>query len=140
MIERDRTNLRRLNHLVLEAMFILKIQFQGLIQILHCLPFRFAETRNIDVQALRDEVLSLFPNDEVEWRRCHSTYSISHRLGEVHSIATSNQSFFVLLFAWLVCRLLPTYAPRELLTAQSVGVKVLSFVIAMLGLSLLAIG
>jgi len=34
----------------------------------------------------------------------------------------------------------PRYAPRELLTAQSVQVKLTSFVIVFVGLSLLAVG
>lgn len=56
------------------------------------------------------------------------------------SIASSGQPFFVILFAWITTQILPRYAPRELLTAQSIGVKVLSFAIATAGLSLLARG
>ena len=48
------------------------------------------------------------------------------------------QPFFVMFFAWLVVRFTPTYAPRELLTAQSVSVKLTSFAIVFLGLALLA--
>jgi len=49
------------------------------------------------------------------------------------------QPFFVILFAWLLFRRVPRFAPRELLTLQSVQVKIISFAIVFMGLALLAI-
>lgn len=55
------------------------------------------------------------------------------------SIVGNVQPFFVIGQSWLIAKALPRYAPRELLTAQSVGVKLTAFTIVFLGLSLLAI-
>src|SRR3989344_3025148 len=43
------------------------------------------------------------------------------------SIVGNVQPFIVLLLAWLLCRVAPSCPPRELLTQQSVGVKLISF-------------
>lgn len=56
------------------------------------------------------------------------------------SIVTNIQPFIVIGLAWLFVRLLPLRAPRELLTVQSVRVKILSFSIVFGGLALLAVG
>jgi drug/metabolite transporter (DMT)-like permease len=54
------------------------------------------------------------------------------------SIVGNVQPFIVLLFAWLLYHFAPSYAPRELLTAQSVQVKLVSFTVVFVGLALLA--
>jgi drug/metabolite transporter (DMT)-like permease len=56
------------------------------------------------------------------------------------SIVGNVQPFFVILQAWLITLLLPRFAPRELLTAQSVQVKLVSFIVVFGGLSLLTLG
>jgi drug/metabolite transporter (DMT)-like permease len=56
------------------------------------------------------------------------------------SIIGNAQPFFTILIASLLLAFSPTYAPRELLTAQSVSVKLTSFGIVFLGLALLAVG
>lgn len=63
-------------------------------------------------------------------------------VGPVSLVSTvSNvQPFVILIFAWFAYRLVPSAAPRELLTAQSVQVKLVSFSIVFLGLILLARG
>lgn len=54
------------------------------------------------------------------------------------SVAGNAQPFFVLALAWILWRLLPRYASRELFTAQSVFVKVVSFLIVFVGMAYLA--
>jgi len=54
------------------------------------------------------------------------------------SIASNVQPFFVMALAWLLWRLRPAYASRELFTWQTVRVKLLSFAIVFVGLALLA--
>ena len=56
------------------------------------------------------------------------------------SIVGNVQPFFVIGQSWLIAKALPRYAPRELLTAQSVGVKLTSFAVVFVGLALLAMG
>jgi len=56
------------------------------------------------------------------------------------SITFSSQPFLVIIIAWMFMRFIPTYAPRELLSVQSVQVKLISFLVVFTGLSLLAIG
>lgn len=55
------------------------------------------------------------------------------------SITQNGQPFFLVLFAWIATRITPKYAPKELLTTQSIGIKILSFCITFAGLSLLVI-
>ena len=55
------------------------------------------------------------------------------------SITSNIQPFVVLFLAWLLWRLVPSYASKELLTLQSVRVKIVSFVIVFAGLALLVI-
>jgi drug/metabolite transporter (DMT)-like permease len=55
------------------------------------------------------------------------------------SIVSNVQPFCTIFMAWLMVSLVPRYAPRELLTVQSVQVKIVSFVIVFVGLGLLAI-
>lgn len=54
-------------------------------------------------------------------------------------IAENGQPFFLIFFAWIALRLFPRYAPKEIVTAQTVGVKIISFTIVFIGLSLLVI-
>jgi drug/metabolite transporter (DMT)-like permease len=56
------------------------------------------------------------------------------------SVAANVQPFFTILFASFLFCLFPRYAPRELLTAQSVQVKLCSFAIVFIGLGMLAVG
>lgn len=54
-------------------------------------------------------------------------------------MAENGQPFFLIAFAWIATLLCPKYAPREILTSQSVGIKLVSFLIVFTGLGLLAI-
>jgi len=49
------------------------------------------------------------------------------------------QPFFVIFFAWMLTKLVPSKAPKELLTRQSVQIKLISFIIVFFGLALLAL-
>jgi uncharacterized membrane protein len=69
-----------------------------------------------------------------------SILSFKHGLLSLATIASNIQPFFVIFQAWLLSLCLPRYAPRELLTAQSVQVKLMSFVVVFVGLVMLAIG
>jgi len=60
--------------------------------------------------------------------------------GFAEGIVGNVQPFFVIGQSWLIAKALPRYAPRELLTAQSVGVKLTSFAVVFVGLALLAMG
>lgn len=53
------------------------------------------------------------------------------------SIVNNLLPFAVILFAWLLYRFAPHFAPREVLTAQSLWVKICSFGIIFCGLALL---
>ncbi len=55
------------------------------------------------------------------------------------SIISNIQPFLVVFSAWILWKFLPKIASRELLTAQSVGVKIVSFAVVFAGLALLAI-
>ena len=55
-------------------------------------------------------------------------------------MAENIQPFIVIFFAFIATRLFPKYAPRELLTTQSVQVKLVSFCIVFVGLALLTVG
>ncbi|PIQ75684.1 hypothetical protein COU78_03055 [Candidatus Peregrinibacteria bacterium CG10_big_fil_rev_8_21_14_0_10_49_24] len=55
-------------------------------------------------------------------------------------IAENGQPFFLIAFAWVATLFSPTYAPREILTSQSVSIKLFSFLIVFTGLTLLAVG
>jgi hypothetical protein len=49
------------------------------------------------------------------------------------------QPFFVLFLAWICTLFIPSLAPKELLTSQSLVAKISSFTIVFAGLALLAI-
>ncbi|NOS68282.1 MAG: EamA family transporter [Candidatus Peribacteraceae bacterium] len=55
------------------------------------------------------------------------------------SVISNVQPFFILLVAWIFWKVLPAFAPRELLTRQAVSVKIVSFLIVFAGLALLAL-
>jgi|GEM_PF-702106 drug/metabolite transporter (DMT)-like permease len=55
-------------------------------------------------------------------------------------MAENIQPFIVMFFAWFAARLVPKYAPRELLTTQSIYVKLTTFVMVFVGLGLLSVG
>ena len=54
-------------------------------------------------------------------------------------IVTNIQPFIIILLSLLFYSLLPHKAPKELLTAQSLKVKLVSFLIVFTGLALLAL-
>lgn len=55
------------------------------------------------------------------------------------SVISNVQPFLVLLLAWILWKLLPGSASKELLTKQSVRVKVVSFLVVLAGLGLLTV-
>lgn len=55
------------------------------------------------------------------------------------SVVGNAQPFIVLFFAWVLVKVAPMVAPKELLTKQSVLVKILSFTIVFSGLALIAL-
>ncbi|HLD08385.1 MAG TPA: EamA family transporter [Candidatus Peribacterales bacterium] len=55
------------------------------------------------------------------------------------SIVSNMKPVVVISLAWLLTRFSPNFAPRELLTAQSVHIKLLSFSILFVGLALLVV-
>lgn len=65
----------------------------------------------------------------------------AYKLGDASlvGIAENGQPFFLMLFAWIATQISPKYAPKEILTAQSTGVKIATFLIVFTGLGLLVI-
>lgn len=55
------------------------------------------------------------------------------------SVVGNVQPFFVLFFGWMLWKILPHFASKEILTAQSLAVKLLSFCIVFAGLALIAL-
>jgi small multidrug resistance pump len=55
------------------------------------------------------------------------------------SVVGNLQPFVVLFLAWVIWRLVPRYASRELLDSQSVRVKLISFSVVFVGMVLLAV-
>ncbi|PIR53541.1 hypothetical protein COU76_00660 [Candidatus Peregrinibacteria bacterium CG10_big_fil_rev_8_21_14_0_10_49_10] len=55
------------------------------------------------------------------------------------AIAGNVQPFFVILFVWLLSKSRSTHVPKELLTRQSVQVKLVSFTLMLVGLGLLIV-
>ena len=68
--------------------------------------------------------------------------TIAFKIGLVSlvSMTENAQPFIAIFLAWIVSRIMPSIAPRELLTAQSVQIKIVSFIIVFTGLALLALG
>lgn len=66
---------------------------------------------------------------------------MAYRLGPLSLVAIVGnlQIFLVMLFAYLLNVLPTTHVPKELLTKQSVSIKLLSFTIAFVGLSLMVL-
>jgi hypothetical protein len=60
-------------------------------------------------------------------------------LASLVAVTENMQPFCVIFLAWLVAFLVPKCAPRELLTIQSVQVKLVSFLIVFVGLGLLSV-
>lgn len=54
------------------------------------------------------------------------------------AIISNAQPFFVLFFAWMALLFFPRFAPREILSRQSVSLKILCFCIVFSGLALIA--
>lgn len=54
-------------------------------------------------------------------------------------VVSNVQPFFILFLAWLFWKIAPSAAPRELLTAQALWVKITAFLIVFCGLALLAL-
>lgn len=65
------------------------------------------------------------------------TYAYHIGLSALVSTIGNIQPFIVIALAWLLARMVPRYAPRELLTQQSIRSKLVSFLIVFCGLSLL---
>ncbi len=57
----------------------------------------------------------------------------------IGSVVSNVQPFFVLFAAWMLWKIAPSFAPRELFTRQAVSVKIISFLIVFSGLALLAL-
>ena len=55
------------------------------------------------------------------------------------SVVSNVQPFFILFVAWLLWKIAPRFAPRELLNRQALSVKIVSFLIVFAGLTLLAL-
>ena len=55
------------------------------------------------------------------------------------SVVSNIQPFIVIALAWLTAHLVPSHAPRELISARSVYVKLVSFAVVFVGLALLAL-
>ncbi len=60
-------------------------------------------------------------------------------LASLVAVVSNVQMFMVMFFAWMLWRLIPQYASRELFTRQSVQIKLTSFAIVFVGLALLAV-
>jgi drug/metabolite transporter (DMT)-like permease len=67
--------------------------------------------------------------------------TFAYKLGDASlvGITENGQPFFLILFAWIATKLSPKYAPKEILTSQSIGIKIVSFIVVFTGLGLLAI-
>ena len=55
------------------------------------------------------------------------------------SVVGNTQPFVVLFLAWILWKIVPSFASRELLTLQAVRVKIVSFLVVFTGLALLAL-
>lgn len=107
------------------------------------LPFAFRTVRTTAFKAIRSSwhfslinlivILSFFLAEYMG--------ALSYALGPLSLVAITNnvQPFFVLGLAGLCAWLIPTRMPKELLTAQSVWVKLASFLIVFTGLAFLTI-
>ena len=60
-------------------------------------------------------------------------------LASLVAVVSNVQMFMVMFFAWLLWRVLPQYASREILSRQLVQIKLLSFAIVFVGLAFLAL-
>ena len=67
------------------------------------------------------------------------TLAYEEGLASLVSVVANIQPFLTIFFAYTLVMITPRFAPRELLTAQSVGVKLVSFVIVFAGLAMLAL-
>ncbi|MDD5026491.1 MAG: hypothetical protein PHH13_03915 [Candidatus Peribacteraceae bacterium] len=69
------------------------------------------------------------------------SFVAAFKYGPVSLVAVleNSQPFLAIIFAWLLCYVAPTYAPRELLTKQSVSVKVVSFTLVAAGMVCMAV-
>ena len=67
--------------------------------------------------------------------------TLSYRTGQLSlvSIVGNIQPFIVMILGWLCHRHTPSFTPKELLDADSVRAKLLSFMLVFLGLALLAV-
>ena len=64
----------------------------------------------------------------------------AYQVGTISLVAVSSnvQPFMVITLAWLLSKYLPSLAPRELLTAHSVAIKLIGFLGVFVGLALLS--
>jgi len=65
----------------------------------------------------------------------------AYQVGPMSLIAVvgNTEPFIVMFFAWMLLRMMPHFASKELLTRQSVQVKVVSYVVTFTGLALLVV-
>lgn len=69
-------------------------------------------------------------------------FTMAYNFGQVSLVSVSEgvQPFFTIFFAWIVLKMASSYVPKELLTTQSIQVKLVSFCIVFAGLGLLVVG
>jgi uncharacterized membrane protein len=69
------------------------------------------------------------------------TLSLAYRSGPVSliSVVANIQPFMVLFIAWIVWKILPSFAPKELFGMRSLAQKLTSFTIVFIGLVLLGL-
>ena len=106
-------------------------------------PFATIRSRRIIMQGLRSMPWGYFAVSVVIilLYYCAELSSIlAYRIGPISlvSVVSNVQPFFVVIFAWLLMKLQPSIAPRELLCTRSVAVKIGGFSVVFAGLALLA--
>jgi drug/metabolite transporter (DMT)-like permease len=108
-------------------------------------PWLFASSRKKLLKETRRVLLAVFPRCAIVALLFMAgmffiCLAYAHGPLSLVAIISNTQPFFVIFYAWMLSSLFPLHAPRELLTAQSVQVKLVSFAIVFVGLGLLAVG
>lgn len=81
-------------------------------------------------------VLAVITNVLAFWT---STWAYRLAPASLVSMTLNTQPFMIMFLAWCVSLMFPQIAAKELLTKQSIGIKIASFTIVFLGLALLAL-
>jgi len=70
----------------------------------------------------------------------HASTIRAYQIGPISlvNIVGSIQPFFAMLWAFLFWKISPRFAPKELLTVQSVQIKCIGFTVVIIGLLLLS--